>query len=44
MQSVSKIALQGYFKFYCVVSVTKNFTLKGVQTNHRLTSRMLNDG
>jgi cephalosporin hydroxylase len=35
MQDVSKRALQCYSKCYCVASVTKTFTLKGVQTIHR---------
>jgi hypothetical protein len=37
-QGVSKRALQWYFKYYCVASVTKMFTLKGVQTIHFSTS------
>jgi hypothetical protein len=32
IQGVSKTALQWYSKCYCVESVTKTFTLKGVQT------------
>jgi hypothetical protein len=32
IQSVSKRALQQYSKCYCVASVTKKFTLTGVQT------------
>jgi hypothetical protein len=35
IQGVSKRDLQWYFKCYCVASVTKTFTLKGVQTIHR---------
>jgi hypothetical protein len=35
IHGVSKIALQWYSKCYCVASVTKTFTLKGVQTIHR---------
>jgi hypothetical protein len=35
LQTVSKRALQWYSQFYCVSSVTKTFTLKGVQTIHR---------
>jgi hypothetical protein len=31
----SKRALQWYSKCYCVASITKTFTLKGVQTMHR---------
>jgi hypothetical protein len=37
MQGVSRRALQGYSKCYCVASVTKTFILKGVQTIHRST-------
>jgi hypothetical protein len=32
-----KRALQWYSKCYCVASVTKTFTLKGIQINHRST-------
>jgi hypothetical protein len=32
MQAVSERALQWYSNCYCVVNVTKTFTLKGVQT------------
>jgi hypothetical protein len=35
--TVSKRALQWYSKCYCVASVTRTFTLKGVHTIHRLT-------
>jgi hypothetical protein len=35
-QRVSNRALQWHSKCYCVTSVTKTFTLKGVQTIHRL--------
>jgi hypothetical protein len=35
IQSVSKRALQWYSKCFCLASVTKTFTPKGVQTNHR---------
>jgi hypothetical protein len=38
LQGVSKISLQWYSKGYSVASVTKTFTLKGVQTIHRLHS------
>jgi hypothetical protein len=38
MQVVSKRALQCYSKCYCAASVTKTFTVKGVQTIHRSTS------
>jgi hypothetical protein len=31
IQDVSKIALQWYYKCYCVVSVSNAFTLQGVQ-------------
>jgi hypothetical protein len=31
IQGVPKIALQKYFKCYCVASVTKTFSFKGVQ-------------
>jgi hypothetical protein len=34
MQGVTKKALQLYFKCYCVASVTKTFSLIGVQTIH----------
>jgi hypothetical protein len=34
---VSKRALQWYSKHYCVMSVTKTFTLKGIKTIHRST-------
>jgi hypothetical protein len=37
MQGVSDRPLQWYSKCYCVVSVTKTFTLKGIQTIHCLT-------
>jgi hypothetical protein len=37
MQGVSKRALQWCSRCYCVVSVTKAYTLKGVQTIHRST-------
>jgi hypothetical protein len=36
IQDVSKRALQRCSKCYCVTSVTKTFTLKGVQIIHRL--------
>jgi hypothetical protein len=36
--SVSKIALQLYFKCYSVANGTKTFTLRGVQTIYRSTS------
>jgi hypothetical protein len=32
MQGVSRRSLEWYSECYCVVSVTKTFTLKGVQT------------
>jgi hypothetical protein len=35
MQGVLKRALQWYFKYYYVASITKTFTLKRVQTIHR---------
>jgi hypothetical protein len=35
IQGVSKRALQWCSKCYCVASVTKTFTLEGVQTIHR---------
>jgi hypothetical protein len=35
IQVVSKRALQRYSKCYCAVSVTKTFTRKSVQINHR---------
>jgi hypothetical protein len=35
MEGVSKRASLWYSKRYCVASVTKTFTLKGVQTIHR---------
>jgi hypothetical protein len=38
MQGASKRASQRYSKCYCVASVTKTFTLKGVQTIHRSTA------
>jgi hypothetical protein len=41
IQGVSKRALKWEFKCYCVVSVTKIFTLKGAQTIYRSS---LNDG
>jgi hypothetical protein len=34
IQGVSKRALQRYSKCYCVASVTKTFTLEGLQTIH----------
>jgi hypothetical protein len=37
VQGVSKRALQRYFKCHCVPSVTKTFTLEGVQTLQRST-------
>jgi hypothetical protein len=40
MQGVSKIALQWYSKCCCVASVTKTFTLEGVQTIRRSTPTM----
>jgi hypothetical protein len=42
MQGVSKRALQWYSKCYCVASVTKTFTLKGVQTIPRSTPLAVN--
>jgi hypothetical protein len=36
IQSVSKRPLQWYSKCYCVASVKKPFTLKGVQNIHPL--------
>jgi hypothetical protein len=35
IKGVLKRALQWYSKCYCVASVTKTFTLKGVQTIRR---------
>jgi hypothetical protein len=37
IEAVSKRALQWYSKCYCVASVTKTFTFKGVQAIHRST-------
>jgi hypothetical protein len=42
IQGVSKRDLQWYSKCYCVASVTKTFTLKGVQTIHCLSQRCKN--
>jgi hypothetical protein len=38
IQDVSKRALQLYSRCYCVASVTKTFTLKGVQTSFKMDS------
>jgi hypothetical protein len=38
IRDVSKRALQWCSKCYCVASVTETFTLKSVQTVHRLTT------
>jgi hypothetical protein len=40
MQGVLKGALQWYSKCYCLASVTKTFTLKGVQSVHPSTSEL----
>jgi hypothetical protein len=42
MQGVSKRALHCYSKCYCLASVRKTFTLKGVQTIHRSTPWRMN--
>jgi hypothetical protein len=41
IQCVSKIPLQLYSKCYCVASVMKTFTLKGVETIHGSTPGMM---